>query len=318
MSKEWNNCKLIYDGKEFNENFDINLMSSWMSYIDVVGFTPTETVWYDTIEQRCFGSELNFYNSPNEFSFFSKREKFLLNNEAWGLEHIKKNFSCVLGQNATFNDDYVLQRNENMEKYKDKTILVVGAGPTAEDVKWEQEEFDYIWSCTNFFKNQKLKEVGVDLATIGGNVSLVDEEFNEYLQNHKTLCGFECGVSPFKQLDEMLKFKKSYPDSVFYYHPRYFSKLGAAARLLCLGNFVEAKTVKFVGFDGNPVGQKHSFEGNNKVHDEAWRNKRSDNVYRRQLVLLWEYLFQNDTEYINLGQDHPANQSTDIFRKEKK
>jgi hypothetical protein len=161
-----------------------------------------------------------------------------------------------------------------------------------------------------FYLNEQLNNVGVDLATIGGNVDLQDAQFNEYLSEHNTICGFECGVSPFKDPEDMIQFKERYPNKVFYYHPRYFSKLGAAARLLCLGSFVEAEQVSFVGFDGNPVGKKHAFEGENKAHNEPWRNNKTNDLYRRQLVLLWDYLLQFDTKFQNLGEQHPANQSS--------
>ena len=316
MPKIWNNCVEIYKDGDFVDDYDVDrsVFASWQRYVNVLRREPTGTVWYDTISKRCFGSEQDFYANPNDFSFFAQKEDFIANH-MWGLNHVMDKFGNHLGNNVIIEDDYILQDLEELKKFKDKNILVVGAGPTAKEVNWQETDYDYIWSCTKFYLNEQLNNVSVDLATVGGNVDLNDPEFNNYLSENNTICGFECGVSPFKNPDEMVQFKERYPNRVFYYHPRYFSKLGAAARLLCLGSFVGAKQVSFVGFDGNPVGKKHAFEGKNKIHNEPWRNNKTNDLYRRQLVLLWDYLLQFDTKYQNLGEGHPANQSTDISKK---
>ena len=316
MSKTWNDCIEIYKDGDFVDDIDVDrsIFTSWQRYVNIICHEPNLNVWYDTKAKCCFGSEQDFYSNPNDFSFFAQKENFVTN-RMWGINHVADKFGNHLGNNAIVKDDYILQDLPELKKFKGKKILIVGGGPTAKDINWQDAEFDYVWSCTKFYLNEDLNNVGVDLATIGGNVDLNDAQFNEFLNNHNTICGFECGVSPFKSPEDMVQFKEKYPNRIFYYHPRYFSKLGSAARLLCLGTFLGAEQVSFVGFDGNPVGKKHAFEGESKVHNEPWRNDATNDLYRRQLVLLWDYLLQFDTKFQNLGEEHPANQSSDISKK---
>ena len=98
------------------------------------------------------------------------------------------------------------------------------------------------------------------------------------------------------------------------------------ARLICLATFLGVKKVYFVGMDGFPGrdGSKytHAFEekrydGKQKTHGGR---KFSFDIHRRQYVLLWDYLLnlvgEGGVAYQNLGEGHPANQSTDISTRE--
>ena len=306
-------CSKIYENGEFTEHMTNSMFSSWRNYINQIHREPRRTVWYDTVENICFGEEKDFYSNPEEFSFFSRQEDFF-SNKLWGKNHVEQKFGNFLGNEVRASEEYIIQENEGLDKFKDKTILIVGAGPSARDHDWEDAECDYVWSCTKFYLNEKIMNKNLALISIGGNVDLKDEDFLKAIEKTGTLCGFECGVSPFKQPYEMVEFKNKYEDKVFYFHSRYFSKLGAAARLICLASYLGAKEIKFVGFDGYPVGQKHSFE-DDKVHDEVWRTKKSPNLYRRQIILFWEYLSKFDIKYTNLGEGHPNNASTEITRK---
>ena len=70
--------------------------------------------------------------------------------------------------NAKVNHEVMLQDHPEFEKYKGKTILLVGAGPTASEVNWEKMDldYDYIWTCNNFHKNEKLSSLPVDMAML--------------------------------------------------------------------------------------------------------------------------------------------------------
>ena len=305
-------CIKIYEDGEINENLEPGMFPSFQKYTNVICKEPEETVWYDKIDKVCFGKEQTFYHNPAEFSFFCDESNFF-SNEKWGMKHVEELFGNVLGNSVRTSNDYIIQNNPELDKFKNKTILIVGAGPSAVEYDWEREEHDYVWSCTKFYMNDKLKDKNLGLVTIGGNVDLEEPGFIHCLEKTGAMCGFECGVSPFKDPMSMAIFKSKFEDQVFYYHPRYFSKLGAAARLICLAAFLGVKEVKVIGFDGDPVGQAHAFE-KGKVHDEIWRNDASVNIYRRQMVLFWEYINKFDTKIINLGEGHPNNLSTEITR----
>jgi hypothetical protein len=312
MSENWNDCMLVAENGEFNENFEFDMMPTWQTYCNIVGKNPRENVWYDTLEDCIFGAEQTFYRNPEEFSFFSQKENFH-SNSLWGARAVLEAYGKHFSESSTQNEEMIYLAHPKLSEIKGKDILIVGAGPTAGLEYWKDTKYDQIWSCTNFFKNPVLSNMQIDLASIGGNVALNDPDFEKYINKFDTLLGFEGGVTPYKDGEDVSSFLNDHHDRCFYFHTRYFSKLGAAARLICLATLLGARKVYFAGFDGYPVGQKHSFEGPNKKYDEPWRNSGSFNVYRRQVVLLWDYLLQFDTEYINLGKAHEANQSRGII-----
>lgn len=313
--KNWNNCVKVSENHKVSLDVDGKL---WGAYLNYVGSLNTPSIkgpiWYDKETSVCFGPDQDFFSNRAEFSFFHQSENFL-QFEPWGKYHLQNVLGQHLGTDCSANSEIIFQNHPELEKYKDSTILVVGAGPSSVDVDWQSEERDYTWSCTKFYLNDKLQDCGVDLATVGGNVDLNDKDFRGFVTKHNTLCVFEGGVSPFKSPEELLAFKNLFPNQVSYYHTRYFSKLGSVARLILFASFVGAKEIKFIGFDGDPVNQKHAFEGNNKVHDEVWRNSSTRNMYRRQFAIYWDYVLglDNGTLYTNLGKGHPNNLTTNIL-----
>jgi len=313
----WNNCELVQAAGGFLETSSSRIFAAYKKYINKLGKLPEASVWYDQDADICFGSEQTFLVDPSEFSFFLEKEQFLYH-DWWSLGHMQHHFGQYLGGDVVQNEEYIYQNFSRLNKYVGKHILVLGAGPSAieREEEWKSCGYDYLWSCTNFYKSEQLGDVEVDLCSIGGNVSVDDPELITYLNSSKTVCGFEGGVSPFKTGEELQRFRDRYPDRTFYFHTRYFSKLGAAARLICLASFLGASKVSFVGFDGNPVGNKHAFEGEDKSHDEEWRNWQAGNIYRRQMALFWEYLlsqFESTVIYNNIGHGHSNNLTTDIL-----
>ena len=86
--------------------------------------------------------------------------------------------------------------------------------------------------------------------------------------------------------------------------------------MICLAHFLNVDTCYFIGFDGNPVGKKHAFEGE-KTYNEPWRHETTSDIYRRQQVLLWDYLIndlQTKTKFQNLGEDHQDNEVSEISK----
>jgi hypothetical protein len=312
MAKNWNNCTLVAEEGEFNENFEISMMPKWQMYCSLIGKNPQENVWHDNIEGIIFGPEQVFYKNPAEFSFFSLKNSFDTN-PRWGQKALFEAYGKYFPNGPVHTEEMAYLDHPKLSNVKGKNILIVGAGPTADPKNWEDVEYDELWSCTNFFKNPVLSKMPVDLASVGGNVDLDDPDFQEYINKFDTLLGFEGGVTPYKEGEDVVAFLASHLDRSFYFHTRYFSKLGSAARLICLATLLGAKKVYFAGFDGYPIGQTHAFEGLSKKYDEPWRDSGSFNVYRRQVVLLWDYLLQFDTEYVNLGKEHEANQSRGII-----
>ena len=315
----WNSCIKIYEDGEFKETIEVTMemVYSLQKYITLIGHDPKLQVWFDTESGVCFGPEQHFYIKPDDFSFFSLKESFHAN-PRWGLDHIVNYFGSTFGPEVLKSQEYILQKTEFWNKYKDKTILIVGAGPSTRDVEWKNTECDYVWTCNNFFLNEDFSTIPVDLAAIGPSVDIRDEKFINYVKQNSTTCVLEGGISPFRTSEDMDFLKDLTGDNLYFYHLRYFSKVGTIARMICLATLLEAKEIIFVGMDGS-LGKSgdahlHAFEGASKTHDGRVF---SDDRHRRQYVLFWDYLLndlQSKTKYQNLGEDHPANQSSNISK----
>ena len=51
----------------------------------------------------------------------------------------------------------------DFSKYIDKNILIIGGGTSTLDVKWENLDYDYIWSCNDFYISERLENKKIDL-----------------------------------------------------------------------------------------------------------------------------------------------------------
>lgn len=313
--KNWNNCVKLSDTSEIPLDVEGKVWGAYLSYIGKLNNMQIHgPIWYDKETSLCFGPDQDFFANSSEFSFFHQSENFP-NYEPWGKYHLQNVLGQHLGSDSIETSEVIYHNHPDLHKYKDSTILVVGAGPSAVDIDWTGEKRDFTWSCTKFYLNEKLQDCGVDLASIGGKISLMDQQLHSFITRHNTMCMFEGGVSPFKTGEELTQFKNLFPNQASYFHTRYFSKLGAIARLIVFASFLGAKEIKFIGFDGDPVDNKHAFEGSEKVHDEIWRDLNSKNLYRRQFALFWDYILQLDNGilYTNLGKGHPNNLTTNIL-----
>ena len=328
----WNGCSQVWT-KEYglNKRLIVNSNIKASQIKEIVKLSKEEKgenlndLWVDQKTGSAFSSSENYFNWPHEFSFLNSREDFL-KNPLNGLHFVRKKYSYLFNRDFSYNSEVITDlKAEDAHQYKNSRVLILGAGPTLNERfdSLDLDNYDFIWSCTKFFLNSKIKEVKLDLFSIGGNVELNDPALLDYMKKSPdTKYGIECFVQPFKTKEELTEFRDLHgPDRGFTFHTRYFSKLGAGPRLLALAATLKAAEVHFLGVDGHPVGQKHSFETSKEYKtiekdgtEEAPTRKDSDDAYRRQFCLLWQYLLTfHNTEFTNLGQGHQGNQSTDVF-----
>ena len=55
--------------------------------------------------------------------------------------------------NLKKSSDIVYNYLDEFDKFKDSKILIVGAGPSTNEVKWHNLEYDYIFSLNHFYLN---------------------------------------------------------------------------------------------------------------------------------------------------------------------
>ena len=47
--------------------------------------------------------------------------------------------------------------------YTGKSILIVGGGTSTLDRNWDKLDYDFLWTCNDFYKNDKVLSKKIDL-----------------------------------------------------------------------------------------------------------------------------------------------------------
>ena len=156
----------------------------------------------------------------------------------------------------------------NPEKYKDKNILVIGGGPTTNLVKWENIDYDYIFTCNQYFECNKLQNKPVEIVSL---INRVLTNNSEKLQNRLKLDNSYIVIEPYHS--KMVFNSKSYltlyknnSDKCIFFDTKFQNRSGAAPRLVILAATFKPKNIYIVGIDGyaNTPNVIHSFDKNLK------------------------------------------------------
>ena len=225
-------------------------------------------------------------------------------------------------ENFVVKSDIAFQDFDFLEKYKDSKILIIGAGPSTGEMNFKESDYDYIWSCNHFYKNEKVKNNKIDLVTLGNENDLSDKELLNYLDNNDTIVCFE---NKYSKAIEMAKIKKRYPNRVFWAFTRYHSRIGSIPRLACIAIAMGVREIHFIGMDGYvPLGfkEKYSnsiFEPSKKANgtiEDTSSEERIVSLYEEQYLAMWDYLLHDvgaATIFKNIGHNHPCNVTTKVL-----
>lgn len=165
-------------------------------------------------------------------------------------------FNEVFGESEV-TDELLIKSDIDFSFIKDKSVLVIGGGPSSKTLTDNQiRSYDLVFSCNHFFKNDLLKKHKIHLALIGDEVNFNDPEFLEYVNNHNPILGFDHSAR--RPAFNLLKLKESYP-LCFIWLTRYFSRLGYVPRACVLAKLFGASKIDFIGLDGFRTNE-HFFE----------------------------------------------------------
>ena len=156
-------------------------------------------------------------------------------------------------------EELFIKTDQSFDFVKDKSVLVVGGGPSSKNLTSEIiKSYDLIFSCNHFFKNDFLKKYKVDFALIGDEINFQDKDFIDYTNKFNPVLGFE--HSSKRSTVNLISLKENY-SKCFIYLTRYFSRLGYAPRACVLAKLFGAKKIDFIGIDGFRKGDNsHFFE----------------------------------------------------------
>lgn len=203
------------------------------------------------------------------------------------------------------------------EKFKDKKILIVGGGPSTNEIPWERIEYDYIWSLNHFFLNQKLHKRPVALATICSEVDILRPDFTDYIHKHDVILGFEVHVTLDCKKHRQRVNSFYDPNKLFCIYTRFYGKLGGAIRLAILADYLKVKELHFVGLDGpTPIRKgNHAFEKGKKTLPPSidhLSSRQLSKYFKLQYLEFFDYMADTKMIMQNLSEIKDYNIMRDI------
>ena len=173
--------------------------------------------------------------------------------------------------------DFFIDENFKYNQYKDKSVLIIGGGPSTMEVDWQSVGVDFIWSCTNFFMNEDITSKKLDLVSLGNLQDYRDERLLSYLDSN-TDCKvlFEQNYLYPATLSNNLDFINKYKNRIHYgqLDKSYTGIVGPPARMITLAANLGFKEIYFVGVDGFDPSLKnaHSFTDEKGLREGAAHN----------------------------------------------
>lgn len=144
------------------------------------------------------------------------------------------------------------------EKYRDKTILIVGGGTSTIDRKWENLDYDFVWTCNDFYLEERVLSTPVDLYLLAYTTELSSQRLIDKLNRDKSTVVLEPThyrrkqeTKEYKEFEKKLLNKVIEADIKTELKPHSPGlKAGATFRLVQLAMMTEASHILFVGLDG--------------------------------------------------------------------
>ena len=143
------------------------------------------------------------------------------------------------------NDEICYSNLDFLKTFKDKKLLLLAGGPSTNDIKWENLDYDYIISLNYFYKNPRLKEKEVKLISIGGEVDLQSDDFIKYISETNPYLFFEIHSRWFNEKEYLKKLYEEYP-LIGCFHTRFYGKLGGGNRLLLFLLYLKPKVLCWI------------------------------------------------------------------------
>ena len=205
-----------------------------------------------------------------------------------------------------------------LKKIENKKILFLAGGPSTKDVNWENLDYDYIVSINHFFKNNKLFNEKLILASIGGEVDLQSDDFINYVSEINPYLFFEIHSRWF---EEKIYFEQLYENykKIGCFHTRFYGKLGGGHRLLLFILKLKPKVIYFAGLDGSKpmIDKNHAFEGKKNTLPYGVNEENAVEVFTQQYEIFWRYVMNLNfkSKLYNLGEGFDYNISTDFSKK---
>jgi len=269
--------------------------------------------WINTEINTVFKTNLIRDIHGKAFNFLDRKQDFL--NGKYGLKYYLDFFDRteIYKNEYLHNTEIII--SDLMGDLKEKKVLVLGAGPSSDEVDW-QNNYDFIVTSNNYYKKFKKDPY---LITFTPYMPLEDEGLQDFLNNSNCLIGIEPEFHKTQEQKKINKFWKKYKERVVFYHTRYCSAIGVSTRQAVLAVLCGAKEVHLCGMDlfKDSESTVHSFE--TKKDLPRWRKQHGLEFQNRQVLAFWEYLSkiakEQDCVIKNIAEDLDYNCMSFITKK---
>ena len=261
-------------------------------------------------DPKIFSDFLNWENSNSRDSCFVTKAEHFANNKRRGASYLNK--YKFLGEKIIKTSEIIYINTPGLEKFKNKRILAIGAGPTTNWYDWDPNKYDYIFSCNHFFLNEKIQGIKIDLAIIGSEVDIERKEFVDYVSKNETIIGLEDYQQP---VDKVKRLQPKINNTFFPFVIRFQGKIGVAPKLIILATLLGAAEVDYVGVDGTPKKYKIGAESEHSFQKgKCWTTNYPYELTMSHYRCLNNYLNKigEGTVLRNLGAGHEDNAMSKI------
>lgn len=333
LGTEWLGCKLIYQNGQIFKGFEtledkivktFNLIHSDILDGNIwSNLNSSQQKFFPAYSYRKLIDIQQNVLRPRSHSLSSPKKEFL--KSEFGLPYLNKirnNVQFLSNINFGASVEFIIQNYEDEKKdCKGKSILILGGGPSLNEIDFSSVKADSIWASNNFFKNNKLNDFKIDAVAVTPYINLDKNSYLlKYIKNNPhTKIHFETERGDYeKDWKSMYDFMKENKNQSFLYGTRYRSKLGITPRQICLAIFLGYEKIYIAGFDGLSKAQNnHGFEI--KKDNALWYDRLGGpNVEIMQFVQYWDYIFSLKQKYnfniINLSENSRYNISSEITK----
>jgi hypothetical protein len=201
----------------------------------------------------------------------------------------------------------------NITKYEGKRILVIGAGPTTNIVKWENIEYDYIFTCNQFNECSKLNDMKIEVVSLINRIlkNPNSNKLYERLDRDNSYIAIEPHHSSMVfEHRECKKLITKYKNKCLFFDTTFQNKSGAAPRLAILATSLKPKSICMVGIDGYgnaTKSVKHSFDKNLVGARDGNSYKSVNDAQKDFAIYIHKLCSKLKIELFNLSEGHPEN-----------
>ena len=195
----------------------------------------------------------------------------------------------------------------DIDRYKDKKILIVGGGPTTNLVNWQNLDYDFIFSCNQYFECDKFDNLRVDIVSLINRVLKdTNPKLKQKLDDDKSCIAIEpIHSSMVYKHPNFKKLIEKYQDKCIFFNTKFQNKSGAAPRLAILAASLNPKSIYMVGIDGygNPTNKTHSFDKNLIGIRDGNSEKSINQAHMDFSVYIHNLCNKLGVELFNLGEE---------------